>query len=274
MIGMMAILAVLVSCNLDDEASVGVDVDSEESIEAMYEDVDVLSDAGLDASVSGRLDRNRDELLDCATITNDQEAQVITIDFGDGCEGADGRVRSGMIIVTYAGRKFEIGSSRSITFQNFKIDSVQLEGTRTITNVSNEGDEFITRNTTLVNGKITFEDGTFATREATHTRMWYRALSPEDDYATLTGSASGQNREGIEYTAMITNELRFSRGCGQSAWIPVSGVKELTIGEEEVVIDFGDGTCDNLVTIIRDGETTEEELQYNPPKPRPRFTRG
>jgi hypothetical protein len=274
-IGLMTVmmLGVLVSCSLSEEASVGVDLDSETSIDSFFEDVDVIADAGIDATSSngGRIARGRDSVLECATITHDSVEHIITIDFGDGCEGPGGKVRSGQIIITYSGKRNETGSTRSVTFNDFVIDSVQLEGTRSITNISSQGNDLFTFNVTLTDGKITFGDGTMVTREATHTRSWYRGSSVAEDYATLVGESSGVNREGISYSTSISEELVFVRSCVGTAFIPVSGVKAITIGEEEIVIDFGDGTCDNIVSVTKDGVTTEEELEYNPYNPKRRI---
>lgn len=265
-------LAVLSACSVEDELGLGLDIDSEESVEAIMEDVNVITEAGFEANLSsGR--REGDEIIRCATVEKDTVNQVITIDFGTGCVGPNGRMRSGKIIVAYSGRKYEPGSFRSVTFDQFVTDSVGIEGTRTVTNVSIEGEDFITFNITLQNGQVTFKDGTIMTRESDHTRVWYRSSLPAEDYATLIGSAGGVNRQAINYSSEITEALVFQRTCGRTSFIPVSGIKELIIGEEISILDFGDGTCDNLVSVTKDGETTIEELEYNPRKVRIRRQR-
>src|SRR5215204_2068255 len=59
----------------------------------------------------------------------------ITTDFGTaGCTGRDGRTRYGKIITTYTGRLIEPGKSAATTFENYRVDSLSVSGTHTITN--------------------------------------------------------------------------------------------------------------------------------------------
>jgi hypothetical protein len=50
-------------------------------------------------------------------------------------------------------------------------------------------------------------------------------------------------------------------------WI-VSGTIEMQAGENLVILDYGDGECDNIATITVNGETTEITLPQHP-RPRP-----
>jgi hypothetical protein len=263
------------SCNNDEEASVGVDLDSDITAESILEDVDAIADAGIATASSARTEGAGDgaEYISCATVTTDSVAHTITIDFGDGCEGPAGKVRSGTIIMTVSGRRFESGAYRSITFDNFSIDDMQIEGTRTITNITASNEDYPTYNVVMTGGKVTFADGTFITCDSDLTRVWYRMSNPLNDYTTLTGTKSGINRDGISYSSEITTELVFKRSCARTALIPVSGIKAITLGEEMLSMDYGDGTCDNLVNVTKDGETEEIEIEYNPQSPRRRFGR-
>jgi hypothetical protein len=77
----------------------------------------------------------------------------------------------------------------------------------------------------------------------------------EDDVWQITGSASGTTIDGNEYTKVISDDdpLIAPRDC---LWI-VSGTVTTTSGDVTVVIDFGDGECDNLATRT-EGDVTEE----------------
>lgn len=253
-----------------NEVYTTIGLDSETSIESTFDDVDVIVDAGMehepgfDSNRHGKRPHHdrRDRVLDCAVVEKDTVNQTITIDYGDGCTGPNGVTRKGKILVAYSGRHFEIGSYRIVTFEDFFVDSLQIEGTRTVTNTSASDTTEVVFETSLVGGKVTFSDGTFATREAEHVRTWYRGANPDEDYATLTGSASGVNREGVDYTSGIINELVFKRSCREErVVIPVSGVLEMTAGENTATVDFGDGTCDNDVAITVNGETTTKTIE-------------
>jgi len=252
-------LMILNACNLAGDEATGIDFDvnSESTAEAAIEDIDVITEQGLNTNSSGRLEN---EFMNCGVITRNMETNSITIDFGDGCAGPNGRIRSGKIIIQHNGRPYMPGSSRVVTFGNFKIDSVLVEGVRTITNTTSEESQNPQFTSTLDDGKFTFTDGTFITREATHTRTWFREPNPRDDYASLTGMAAGLNRDEVSYSSEITTPLVFKRVCGATAFIPVSGIKVINYGSEVTTLDFGDGTCNNKVFVTRNGETVEREI--------------
>lgn len=263
-----AVIAIgLVSCEdsgVSESDVVTLDLSTEVTMESAEEDITTITDAAdeLFQSSFGRTENGvRDEILECAVVDRDEENQVITIDFGDGCEGRRGRVRSGKIIVTYEGNRRTVGSFRSVTFENFFVDSTQVEGTRTKTVTAVDADNLsITVDLTLTGGKLTFSDGSFATREVQKTRVW--AFDAGGDHVTtISGTASGVNREGIEYDMNITEDIVFQRSCWRAGvFVPVSGVKMFTVGESTSIIDYGDGTCDNLATVTREGVSEEVEL--------------
>ena len=87
------------SCS-DDETGTDLveelDIDSEATLESNYEDIDLIVEAGMETvEIGGRI--NSDVILDCATVTHDEENKTVTIDYGDGCEGPGGRTRAGLI---------------------------------------------------------------------------------------------------------------------------------------------------------------------------------
>lgn len=257
----------LVSCEdsgITESDVIELDFSTEVTMESAEEDVTTITDAAdeMFQLSFGRTENGvRDEILDCATVERDTVNQVITIDFGDGCEGRRGRVRSGKIIVTYDGDRRTVGSFRSVTFENFFVDSTQVEGTRTKTVTAVDAENLsITVDITLTGGKLTFGDGTSATREAQKTRVWEFDASG-DHVTTVSGSASGVNRDGLEYRMDITEEIVFQRSCWRAGvFVPVSGVKMFTVGESTAIIDYGDGECDNLATKTQDGVSEEIEL--------------
>ncbi|WP_425392352.1 hypothetical protein [Ekhidna sp.] len=238
-----------------------LDADSEAALESNYEDVDLIVEAGVAfADASGRVER--DTVLECAEITHDQENKTITIDYGDGCVIRGGRTLKGMIIIEYNDRKLVPGAYRIVTFNEFSIDDVQVEGTRTLTNISESFDDNLTFNILLEGGKLSFPDETTATRDADHTKTWIRANNPLNDEFHIEGGANGSNREDVRYEVEILEKLVFKRACRASGvFIPVSGIKQITFGDNVAVINYGDGDCDNEVTITLNGETFTRTVQ-------------
>jgi hypothetical protein len=173
----------------------------------------------------------------------------ITVDFGTtGCADLRGNVRKGKLIFTYNGKRFIPNSTVVTTSENYSINGIKLEGTRTLTNISGSTADAPKFNIKLANGKATFEDGSTATRISDITTQWVRASTPLEDKLIVdqSSTASGTTRGGRTYSVALLQSLEFKRGCG----IAVAGIKKYTIdGEKEVTINYGDGTCDKSVTI-------------------------
>ncbi|OQY03919.1 MAG: hypothetical protein B6I20_04060 [Bacteroidetes bacterium 4572_117] len=186
--------------------------------------------------------------------------RVVTIDFGtEGCEGKHGAIRKGKIIVTVTAFFLESGSKRIVTFDGYSVNDFQIEGTKTVTNMGkNESGNWVRK--IEIDGKVTKPDGTEITRVATRSREWVEGADTPlffwDDVFSITGNATGVNRKGVAYTADITTALIKARNC---RWIQ-EGVITIVSGENTVVIDYGDGTCDNVATATINGE--EKEIKF------------
>lgn len=266
------LIAGLGACNDDNEVDVGIDentIGTEVAMDAAFEDIDdivTISMSATDGPNEGRIATGHDDRLACADVTHDKENHTITIDFGDGCEGPRGRVRAGIINIAYSGRRFLPGSVIITTFDNFSIDGIMIEGTRTVTNITETIEDLLGSpkfSITLVDGKMTWPDGTFATRSIDKVRTWVRAPNPLDDEHHIDGTANGINKEGVDYSMVITKTLVFKRRCRLEeirVFIPVSGIKEITKGGQVYVVDFGDGHCDNIITVTHGDITVDIDL--------------
>jgi hypothetical protein len=203
--------------------------------------------------------------LKCATVTIVKDTAstkewpigTITISFDSAACSNKGVVRSGQIIIHFSGHRFSPGSSRSITFHKYVRNKHEIEGTYSITNVSVSDTSALKFEVKLTGGKITFPDGTTITREQDITHEWVRATNPiNDKWLRLTGgTASGTGRKGHSYSMEIVKDLVITRACevNNDVNIPVSGIKKVTTDSKEFTIDFGDGTCDNIVVVTVNG---------------------
>ena len=241
--------------------------ENEASIESAFEDADDISYESLFyADAGGRIAVSDDSPLSCAERTHDKENKTITVDFGEGCEGPHGRVRSGKIIITYTDRIYVPGAVVTMEFVNYFCDGKQIEGKRTRTNISESETDYLRFRIQLENGMITWDDGTSASREALWEVTRIRTPNPINDERIRTGSASGINKEELAYTVTITEPIVWKRGClpMKRVMIPVQGIKVREVeGQSSCTINYGDGTCDNLVTITKDGNSKEVEIKRN-----------
>ena len=110
-----------------------------------------------------------------------------------------------------------------------------------------------------------YEDGTFKTKSSDMTRYTHME-NDEKIYSTLSGTKSGVSTEGVSFTMEITTPIKFVYDCtleGQRrrGKVPVEGIKVTTDGEQVIITDFGDGTCDTLVEVTKDGEVETVDLR-------------
>jgi hypothetical protein len=206
-----------------------------------------------------------DDRLKCATVTVVRDATstkewpvgTITISFDSAACSNKGVTRKGQIIIHYSGHRYSPGAERSITFNNYVRNKHSIEGTYTIKNVSVSDTTDLKFEVILVGGKITFPDGTTITRDQDITHEWVRASNPiNDKWIRLAGgTASGTGRKGHSYSMVILKDLVITRACevNNDVEIPVSGEKKVTTDSKEYTIDYGDGTCDEVVTITVNG---------------------
>ena len=216
-----------------------------------------------------------DDRLKCATVTFVRDTAstkewpigTITISFDSAACSNRGVVRSGEIIIHFNGHRYSPGATRSITFNNYKRNKHEIEGTYTITNVSVSDTSYLKFEITLVGGKITFPDGSTITREQDITHEWIRTSNPlGDQWLRLAGgTAHGTGRKGHTYDMQIIKDLVITRACevSDNIYIPVSGEKKVTTDSKEFDIDFGDGACDNIVTVTVNGTTQTITVSNN-----------
>ena len=227
----------------------------------------VMSARSADADSAKDLKRFKgDKYGDCASVVVDEESNTKTITFLEDCEGKRGQTRSGTMIVSYSETQGEAGSYRQVTYDDFYLNGVKIEGTRRTEIISiNENGSKTTR-TTVTDGKMIYEDGTFKTKSAEMTRYTH-VENDQKQYSTLTGSKSGVSTEGVNFSMEITTPIKFIYDCfgeGQrkKGKVPVEGIKVTDDGEQIFTTDFGDGTCDTLVEISKDGEVETVDLKY------------
>jgi hypothetical protein len=111
----------------------------------------------------------------------------------------------------------------------------------------------------LTGGMLTFPDNTTMLRVSDYyvTLNYSNLTLTLSATPNLTGhSASGTTRAGKSYTMDITSPLVYKSECiAAKVFIAASGTKSITAGLLTYVIDYGDGVCDNTVTITVGGKT-------------------
>lgn len=252
----------------EDEQKVA---DLENTIEELEEEIEQLEEQ-LDEKIEAFEEEHGEFYIeDCEHTSCAQEeftensdgSFTWVLDYGDGCEEYDGTVLKGKIIETFTDD--ENGFSGTIVYENFG---------------ESDGDEEY-----IINGTETFS-GSFESDDDDEERGSYTyseslQITVDGETFTVTGSGTetfdslGYTLEGkSRYEASngdfaeteITTPLYFSHDCeNDDVFEPVSGVEETTYNEGgesgDFVIDFGSGTCDNIITITENGETYQIDLE-------------
>ena len=190
--------------------------------------------------------------------------RTIVIDYGENyCETANGLQKKGKIIITISNHLALLGSTRTITLENFHINNHHIEGEKTLTNKGLNGDGNMNFDVDLINGKITFPDGGTALRTMNHNREWTEGIESIaywwDNEWLIRGTASGTNRDGVIYNNEITTPILVKATCH----FPVSGTIDINITDLGTpILDYGDGSCDNIATITFGDQVWEIELGH------------
>lgn len=178
--------------------------------------------------------------------------KTITLDFGNGCAGKDGKVRKGKIVTVYTGPMFLSGSNATTTFEGYSVDTFQISGVHTIENISTDNSWAWTtsvRDGKIINTTTGKWKGWNSVKTVIQSQGHLTPLYQHDDVYEITGKASGSNSDGLAWTATITNPLIKKIGCHWMTSGKVQVVTKSITGE----LNYGEGDCDNKATITING---------------------
>lgn len=188
--------------------------------------------------------------------------KVITIDFGTtGIVGKRGNTLKGKIIVTLSNRMALAGSTRTITYDGFSINDNVILGTKTVT--FNGISDLKPSWTITAKDTINRADGKTVIWNTERTRTRIDDNGTErvywDDTFSISGSSNGTNANGTTYSMEIDpiNPLIAYANFRHF----VKGKVTTTTEKRTAVIDYGDGTRDDIATITINGVTKEIKLR-------------
>ncbi len=271
----LGLIAVIASCEKNDNKTTEVNADvalDEDFVSVMYEEIEDLGDEAvvyyeanqgrMAAPAGGKYMR----LGQCVKVTKEWDGATIkvTIDFGEtNCTGKDGRERRGKIIIEHSGSYWDNNKTINYSFEDFFVDNNQITGTKVVKRYLNADNH--RQSDVTVDGKIILADNEGEiTRKAEHTRVVVEG-SPtyykHDDVIELTGNAVTTFPDNTQITCEITSPLVRKHEYGCMRYF-VAGTKSIVDREgKTIVIDYGNGECDNLATVTKDGETTTITLK-------------
>lgn len=181
------------------------------------------------------------------TFTDTVNLPVIWLKYNN-CVGPDGKTRNGIVKVSFTKKYNVIGCVATATLTNYSVNGVSCQGTLSITRNSSNA---FTYNVT--NG--TFSNNTFTTKFNYNTMVTiFDNGTPvvSDDYILVLGNAHGTNRENRTYDVYISESLKKSVNC---PWISQGILSLAPTGLTSRIIDFGNGTCDDIASFTIDTQT-------------------
>jgi hypothetical protein len=185
--------------------------------------------------------------------------QTITLTFDGNCNDQHSRKRKGQIVITLSDSLTKTGATKTVTYNNFYLDSVKIEGTRKWTNTGKNAQGQPTFKREATNMKLTFADGTTATWTATHvvtkTQGFDTPRVMADDVWAVTGNTEGVNRKGKSYKSVISSPIVHKAIC---PWI-TKGVRTVTVEDKTFSLDYshGGGDCDREALLTLENGTTK-----------------
>ena len=262
----LSMLLMLSSCSSNETASEFSAEDSEDTSSNLIDDAsqDDAEDVGMTALAAEIPEGGKvaigDDRFQCAEVTHtgDKASGTVRIDFGDGCKDQRGRTRRGVIVINYIGSWRTAGSKWIMTFENYFVNDVQLDGVRTVENITTDTTRLKFK-VDLEEGTATWPDGRIARRRMHHIREHERDANNILIRLIIYGTAEGNHRNGRGYTIEILEPLIYDRRCAaEGVIIPVQGKKLIKHGNRQITVDYGDGTCDNVVTLININGRTKD----------------
>ena len=193
--------------------------------------------------------------LSCATVNitpQNSFPKTIVIDFGSGCTSADGITRKGKINITLSDSVHHPSATAVMTFDNYYTVGFKVEGTITWTNTSTPNGVSWTRQ--ITNGRVIEPVGGYywthqGTKNVTQTAGANTPLNLLDDVYSVTGNHTVTNPAGKTRTVTIIEALEKKTTCHNVS----KGKMKIQATSHFAILDYGDGTCDNIATITIDG---------------------
>ena len=216
-------------------------LETDEYLSAVDDVVTELFQSGASAKSSQK--------IDCYTADFSETGYTVTFDNCSVEEG--GESITGTIMVTY--NIGEEDSAFTATYSDLMVGQITVNGTRSFTlnsSANQESFEF----TILSDMSIELEDGSLIEESG---QKDFGITIDSENFLNSALSVSGNwtiKADGNTYIVTTTSPLEISLNCEHIG----KGNMKLNKNGLEVTLNFGDGTCDNLVTLTYPNGVTEE----------------
>ena len=249
------------SAQSDFEQMARIQIDAEmvsEGVSSLLEEIYVSEDL----SVAQKAEMSKTYMYpECVMISSEMKGNLKTLvlDFGEGCSSFTGDQLKGKVISVFTYDLTTASINVKHTYENFYFNGYKVEG---LTNVDRiRLNEFGNPEAVIKRDlKITNEDGYSVEAKGNHKREWiegYATRTFDDDAFMITGNWSITHPDGLTQTGNIIEPLRKEYACQYVN----KGIVEIQRKGKKLILDYGDGECDDLATIEANGKLYEIKLR-------------
>ena len=203
-----------------------------------------------------------------AIIGNQDGTFTVVLDFGeDGCV-EDGNLIKG--VVAFTGSETENSGEFKVAFENFSETPVDqeienpfsingfYEGSYSKDSIPNDSiyESYMDRYTEIFSEsfEINYDDG-FQEKFVAEGEV----ASNDNGFVVHKQNFHGSNSDGDTFTGVVVNPLVFDYSC-EGVYIYTEGTEAYEFNGEGAIVDYGEGECDNVVTIGQEGITVIIDL--------------
>jgi hypothetical protein len=182
--------------------------------------------------------------------------KTVTIDFGTGQTCPDGKFRKGKIVMHFTAPIRRHGAVVTITLVDFQIGRAKIEGTKVITNLSENGN--IKFSVQVTDGKVTFPNGRgYLYEKLKYVKQIEGGGTDEitDDVYSVEGRSQTKFNNGVIITLNTETALIKKVSC---PWVS-KGTLKVKVNIYEFLLDYGfpnNGECDNKALVKHNGNET------------------
>ncbi len=193
-------------------------------------------------------------------VLNDDGSFTWIIDFGDGCE-IDGEFWKGKVVETYQIDE-EAGTYKAfVGFEAFGQANWTIDGLAALDGSYVDGEDFSTQFTFVKNLEIQDEDEYWDIEligsESLDTQAWtVEQMAADIQYESP--------EEQVDFKNLVITPLVYDFNCGDDIITFVSGIDAIKANELEFILRFGEGNCDNLITVKQGIVEVEVDVSENP----------
>lgn len=205
----------------------------------------------------------------CESLTYDGSKGELKLDFGSGCVGPDGKLRSGIIKANLSLLKNEIWNKIEISLNSYSMSNIPVQGERLIFNDSLTSSPYLNLTSIINNGALSFSDGTNYSYQSQR-EIWNRGSGGPGTWFNfyVEFQKEGVNRDNENFTSFSIGSINSTSSCyylkiGQ----PTQGILAITKNDETIQINFGyhrygQSSCNSFISVLfENGQKLEMDLK-------------